>query len=153
MIKSKSVKIALVAICLLSTQAQASDAMVESSKLVPNAGFNQTDINSMFEQPGRSMQLAKLSGQEMKETEGAFLNFAIGAVVGVGGYVLIASATDTPMTWQGAGFSAGVGALTSGLGGALIGASGGGIAGNVAWRPAMLATNFGAAQLRKARGW
>ncbi|PIL44875.1 hypothetical protein CR105_10345 [Massilia eurypsychrophila] len=107
----------------------------------------------MFEQPGRSMQLAKLSGQEMKETEGAFLNFAIGAVVGVGGYVLIASATDTPMTWQGAGFSAGVGALTSGLGGALIGASGGGIAGNVAWRPAMLATNFGAAQLRKARGW
>lgn len=153
MFKFKHATLALVTICLLSTQAHAGEAKAESPHAMPVAGFSQTDINSMFEQPGRPMQLAKLSGQEMKETEGAFVNFAIGAVVGAGGYVLMAAATDTPMTWQGAAFSAGVGALTGGLGGSLIGASGGGIAGNLAWRPAMLATNFGAAQFRNSRGW
>lgn len=153
MFKFKPATFALVTICLLSTQAHAGEAKSESPQTGAVAGFSQTDINSMFEQSGRPMQLEQLSGQEMKDTEGALVNVAIGAAVGGGGYVLMALATDTPMTWQGAAFSIGMGALTGGLGGALIGASGGGIAGNLAWRPAMLATNFGATQFRNSRGW
>lgn len=40
--------------------------------------------------------------------------------------------------------AAGVGALTGLTGGALVAASGGGLAGNLAWRPGMAALNFGA---------
>lgn len=153
MIKFKLATLATTAALLLCTQAHASDAKADRPQAMPEAVFSQTDINAMFDQTGRPMQLATLSVQEMKATEGAFMNFAIGAGVGLTSYVVMASATDTPMTWQGAAFSAGVGALTGGFGTALIGASGGGIAGNVAWRPAMVATTFGAGHYRKSRGW
>lgn len=58
---------------LLSAQAQASEAQVQNLQTAqPVAAFSQTDINAMFEQVGQPMQLAALSQQEMKDTEGAW---------------------------------------------------------------------------------
>ena len=47
------------------------------------------------------------------------------------------------MSWGGAFLSAGAGAVTGGLGGAAIKAAGGGIVGNIAWRPGFTGLSFG----------
>ena len=153
MSKLKHATLALATAGLLSTQAHAGEANVDNLQAIPVAAFNQTDLNAMFEQAGQPMQLAALSGQEMKETEGALVNFAVGGAIGLGTYVAIAYVSDGPLTWQGALFSIGVGAVTGGAGGALIKASGGGLAANVAWRPGMAAVSFGASQVRRSQGW
>jgi len=85
----KHTVLALAAAGMLTTQAYASEmqveaaqtyasaALVESLQAVqPLAAFSQTDINAMFEQTDKPMQLAVLSPQEMKETEGAVIWFA-----------------------------------------------------------------------------
>ncbi|MBG7621157.1 hypothetical protein I5R65_16965 [Herbaspirillum sp. AP02] len=115
--------------------------------------FTITDAEALFENDARSMQLAALSQQEMKETEGAWVNFAIGGAVGFGSYALTNYYTDRPITWQGSLYSIGTGALAGGIGGALISASGGGLAGQIAWRPNILASNFGASQYSQYHGW
>ena len=68
--------LALAVACLMTAQAQATEVQTQSLQPMPVATFSQADINSMFEQSGQSMQLAALSEQEMRETEGAFLWFA-----------------------------------------------------------------------------
>lgn len=56
---------------LLSSQVYASSPQTRG----PIAVFNQTDINLMFEPSNSPMQLATLSRQEMKETEGAWWRY------------------------------------------------------------------------------
>lgn len=119
--------------------------------------FNQSDMNVIFEQAGQVMQLATLSKQEMKKTEGALMYILGGAGAGAAGglafYVGKAMYFDRPMTWQGALYSAGTGALIGAGGSALIDASGGGLAANVAWRPNMIAAIFGLGQYSRYREW
>ena len=115
--------------------------------------FTAADTQQLFEQDALPMQLAALSQQEMKETEGAFWNFALGAAGGLGFYAFHHRNNFSNMTWRGAAFSAGTGALPGVAGGALIRLSGGGLAGNIAWRPNILAANFGFSQFRNSRGW
>ncbi|WP_050010701.1 MULTISPECIES: hypothetical protein [Herbaspirillum] len=119
----------------------------------PLPQFTMTDAEALFENDTKSMQLAALSPQEMKETEGAWVNFAVGGAIGFGSYALANYVTNRPITWQGSLYSIGTGALTGGMGGALIRASGGGLAGQIAWRPNILASNFGASQYSRYRGW
>lgn len=45
------------------------------------------------------------------------------------------------MTFKSAAIATGSGALTGGVGGKLITAAGGGIAGNIAWRPGFMGLN------------
>lgn len=59
----------------MAVQAHATELQAQSPQPMPVATFSQADINTMFEQSGQSMQLVALSGQEMMETEGAFLWF------------------------------------------------------------------------------
>lgn len=151
----KSLKTTMLASSLALTAATPviANESAPTASLVTPGQFTATEMQSLFEQDAKPMQLATLSQTEMKETEGAFVNFAVGAGIGLGTYVATNLYYDRPITWQGSIYSMGTGALTGGVGGALIRASGGGIVGNVAWRPNMLATNFGFAQYRTYRGW
>jgi hypothetical protein len=76
MSKFKNALMALAAASLMTLQAQANEDRAQSLQAMPAVTFSQADIHAMFEQSGQSMQLAALSDQEMKETEGAFLWFA-----------------------------------------------------------------------------
>lgn len=67
--------------------------------------------------------------------------FVLGSIIGLGGYALKKKHNDEPMTPEGAATAASFGAVTGGVGGTLAKAAGGGIVGNVAWRPGMLAVN------------
>lgn len=119
----------------------------------PLPEFAITDAETLFENDAKSMQLAALSQQEMKETEGAWVNFAVGGTIGFGSYALANYFTNRPITWQGSLYSIGTGALTGGMGGALIRASGGGFTGQIAWRPNILASNFATSQYSRYRHW
>lgn len=68
----KHAALALAAAGLLSAQAHAGEAQVQSLQAMPVAAFSQSDVNAMFEQAGQSMEIAALSAVEMKETEGAW---------------------------------------------------------------------------------
>lgn len=153
----KGTAIVLISVGLLSMHAHASDAHVKPLRAQLVMDFNHSDMNAIFEQADQPMQVTTLSKQEMKETEGALMQFVIsggvGAGVGLSLYVGKALFYDRPITWQGALYSAGTGALIGAGGGALISAAGGGVIGNIAWRPSMMAANFGAAQYRNYRGW
>lgn len=116
-------------------------------------GLGVSDLDQHFQDSSIPLQLAALSPQEMRDTDGAFMPFVYGAAIGAGGYAAHHLAFGQPLTWQGAAYAAGVGAVTGGVGGVLIRASGGGIAGNIAWRPNMWSTNFGAGQYSNAQGW
>lgn len=52
----------------------------------PIQPFTAADTQSLFEQDAKPMQLAELSQQEMKETEGAWVQFGIGGALGAAGY-------------------------------------------------------------------
>jgi hypothetical protein len=68
--------VALAAAGLLSTQAYASEAQIEAAiqPAQPVAAFTDADLFALFGQDAQKpMQLAALSPQEMKETEGAVL--------------------------------------------------------------------------------
>jgi hypothetical protein len=147
--KLKSTLFAGLLAASLAVPAFANDAAVAA----PLPQFTAADTQMLFEQDAEPMQLAALSSQEMKETEGAWVNFALGGAASFGMYAITNYATNRPITWQGSLYSIGTGALTGGMGGVLIRASGGGFAGNLAWRPNMLATNFGLGQYRGSRGW
>ena len=87
MSKFKQAALTLAMVGLLSAQAQASETPVPGLQVAqPMSAFSETDINAMFEQTGKPMQLAALSGQEMKETEGAWVQYAVGGVLGGLGY-------------------------------------------------------------------
>lgn len=147
--KLKSTLFLTVLAASLAAPAFANDASV----VTPLPQFTAADTQMLFDQDANPMQLAALSSQEMKETEGAFLNFAVGGTVGFGFYAASNYYYNRPITWQGSLYSIGTGAFTGGVGGALMRASGGGLAANIAWRPSMLATNFSFGQYRSYRGW
>ena len=98
MSKFKHAALALGAASLMAVQAQ-------SPQAVPVATFSQADINTMFDQAGQSMQLVALSGQEMKETEGAFgwWGAAFGGLGGFGGFFLNNRISGSSWSWTGAG--------------------------------------------------
>ncbi|MBW7902538.1 MAG: hypothetical protein H3C26_13740 [Rhodocyclaceae bacterium] len=57
---------------IISTQAYASDGKLQASgQLTPS--FTQADVYTLFEASDKHMQLATLSTDEMKETEGAWV--------------------------------------------------------------------------------
>jgi len=91
--KFKRATLILVTASLLSVQVQAyaNQARQENVQAPPVAAFAQTDIDTMFVQTDQPMQLAVLSQQEMKETEGAFLP-ALLAIVSIISAALNASA-------------------------------------------------------------
>jgi len=62
----------------MAVPAFANDAPVAT----PLPQFTAVDTQMLFAQDAMPMQLAVLSQQEMKETEGAWLNFAIGGAIG-----------------------------------------------------------------------
>jgi hypothetical protein len=81
---------------------------------------SQSDVLSLFEADSRPLQLAVLSPQEMKETEGAFGPWGAvggGIIGGIGniGYQLGAS---NGWNWGSFGYAVGSGALTGFTGGA-----------------------------------
>lgn len=85
--KAKNVVFALALTGLISTQAYAADTRIDSAdKMTPQVAFSDADMQTMFEPTASSMQVAALSQQEMKETEGAYLANVAGAVVGLAGY-------------------------------------------------------------------
>ncbi len=125
----------------------------DTSVVTPLPQFTAADTQLLFVQDTVPMQLAALSSQEMKETEGALINFAVGGVSGFVIYVGGQLISRRSITRAGSLYSIATGAVTGGVGGALIRASGGGIAGNLAWRPNMVAAGFAFAQYRNYRGW
>jgi len=84
----KHTVLALAAAGLLSTQAHASEMQVEAATQPAQtvAAFTDADLQALFEASDQPMQLAALSPQEMRETEGAYwLNVAGGFVGGLAG--------------------------------------------------------------------
>lgn len=71
----KHAVVALAAAGVLSTQAYAAEAQAEAvlQPAKPVAAFTEADMQALFEDTGKPMQLAALSAQEMKETEGAWI--------------------------------------------------------------------------------
>lgn len=153
----KSIVVMLASVSLLSLQAHASDGKVKLLEGNSAMDFNHSDMSAIFENADQPMQVTILSKQEMKETEGALMYIlmgaGLGAAGGVGMYALNSHINDRPMTWQGTLYSAGTGALIGAGGTALIGAAGGGVAANIAWRPNMIAANYGLGQYRRYREW
>lgn len=71
--KLKHVALSLAAAGMLSTQAYATEAQVEVTiQPAQHITFTEADVRAMFETSEKRMQLAALSPQEMKETEGAW---------------------------------------------------------------------------------
>jgi len=63
--------------------AAASSALADTDKAVPVAtAFTTADVASLFDKDAQSLQLAALSAQEMRETEGAWVNYAVGGFAG-----------------------------------------------------------------------
>lgn len=83
--KFKHAALALAAASLMTVQVHATEVQAQSPQAVPVATFSQADIHTIFDQAEKPMQLAALSGQEMKDTEGAW-GFASFFGAGVGMY-------------------------------------------------------------------
>ena len=103
----------------------------------PVPEFTTADTQQLFEQDARPMQLAALSQQEMKETEGAF--GVGGAVIGVGIYGASTAYnswntnatfatnlrnTATNWSWRNAGLSAAGGFVSGGYSNVMLRAAG-----------------------------
>ncbi len=127
----KHAVLALASVGMLSAQAYATEAQVEAATQ-PVAAFTEADMAALFDNAHQPMQLAALSDQEMKETEGAYwLNVAggfVGGLSGAYGYMTSAvynrNASPSSVAW-GLARSIGVGAAwgafrpTQSIGGAL----------------------------------
>lgn len=114
---------------------------------------NAAELNNVFDTTQlENVQALELSNQEMKETEGALINFAVGGAIGFGTYAATNYYLNKPITWQGSLYSVGTGALTGGVGSALGRAAGGGI-GNVVWKANGMSLNAGLGTYRNYRNW
>lgn len=82
-----------------------------------------------------------LSSEEINKVHGGVWQAVGGAAIGLGAYAYNSHRANRPMTLSGAATAIGFGAMTGGLGGAAVRAAGGGIVGNVAWRPGFAAIN------------
>lgn len=111
----------------------------------------EVDLSAVFTN-NQNLQVATLSTQEMQETEGAWVNFAVGAGIGFAAYAAEKHFTKQPMTFKGAAFAAGTGALTGGATGALVKAAGGKGAAH-AWSVSGLSTSIGTGSYRRHKGW
>ena len=89
--KLKQMGIALIAAGVLSANVYANEAGIEQISVQPQGAFTETDLATLFEQDAKPMQLAALSAQEMRETEGALAPWIVG---GLGG-----------AAWQGANYA------------------------------------------------
>ncbi|WP_217122754.1 hypothetical protein [Burkholderia multivorans] len=101
------------------------------------------------------MAIQALSHHEIRKVSGGV--GPVGAILGAGGNMAVYAAMhqiqNKPMTWQGVAWAAGTGAANGATGGALMAASGGGLAAQIAWRPGMMGLNFGLGQLSNGKGW
>jgi len=81
--------------------------------------FSTSEIVSLFEQDTQPLQLAALSGQEMKETEGAWgpWGAAIGGVSELAGYTAQTMISGEPWSWTQATLRTGAGAVQGALAG------------------------------------
>jgi hypothetical protein len=111
----KHAALAMAMASLLSAQAHASESQALKPEDAKPIIFSQTDANVIFDQTGKPMQLAALSQQEMKDTQGAWIwwaaSGAVGGAVNTAGYIM----NNPNWTYGGAGY-----ALLSGVGGGLI---------------------------------
>lgn len=115
MIPVKHTFVTLATVGLLSTQAYASEAQVETGMQPEQAvdTFTDTDLQALFEVADKPMQLAALSEQEMKETEGAWVWNTVAWTVGGGGLGTLTYLWTTPSAqwnWRDAGRAFGSGA-------------------------------------------
>lgn len=144
----------LFAACALSQPALAQSPQPTVSTM---AALEKSDIDFAFEKTAQPVRVAALSEKEMKETEGAFINFFIGAGAGaaggIGAYLVTNWFGNQPFTQKGLLYAATTGALTGAVGAPLIAASGGGLLANVAWRPSIIASNVSFNQYSNYRGW
>jgi|SaaInl4_150m_RNA_FD_contig_91_40023_length_768_multi_2_in_0_out_0_1 hypothetical protein len=104
----------LLLVSLVSVSLAAS-AFASSNQFDATPQFTAADTQLLFEQDADTMQVAALSEQEMEETEGAWVNFAVGGALGLGSYALTSWLTKKPMTWKGALTSTAIGVATSGV--------------------------------------
>jgi hypothetical protein len=136
-----------ISIATITTQTMAQQPLQASTTL------NTVELNTIFDASQfENIQATELSNQEMKDTQGAWVNFALGGAVGFGTYAATNYYMNKPITWQGSLYSIGTGALTGGVGGALGKAAGGGI-GAAAWKLNGASANFGLGSYRNYRGW
>jgi hypothetical protein len=136
-----------ISIATITTQTMAQQPLQASTTL------NTVELNTIFDASQfENIQATELSNQEMKDTQGAWVNFALGGAVGFGTYAATNYYMNKPITWQGSLYSIGTGALTGGVGGALGKAAGGGI-GAAAWKLNGVSANFGLGSYRNYRGW
>lgn len=114
--KLKSTLFAGVLAASLAVPAFANDAPVAT----PLPQFTAADTQMLFEQDAMPMQLAALSQQEMKETEGAFGPWGAvgGGIVGGIGNVGYQLGAGRGWSWGSFGYAVGGGALTGFTGGA-----------------------------------
>ena len=85
--------------------------------------------------------MKEISKNEINNVSGGFLNFIIGTAIGLIAYSINKRKHGEPMTISGATTAAGFGAMTGGFGGLAARAAGGGLIGNLAWRPGFMAVN------------
>lgn len=142
----KQMGIALIAAGALSANAYANEAAVGQINAQPQVAFSEADMNALFEQDVQPMQLAALSGLEMKETEGAWWPVVYrvgGGLAGMygAGYGYLAGGGRNPKAFLGTvlgGFGAGlwspVKGYRSGLAALGGGFTGGTISGVGSWR-------------------
>jgi hypothetical protein len=100
--------------------------------------FTAADTQSLFEQDAKPMQLAALSQTEMKETEGAWVQFGIGGALGGAGYAW--GVYQGNYAWNTRNFIGNVG--TGALIGGTFGAAGAIASGGARFIPSL--TNAGA---------
>jgi len=63
-------------VALLTSNVSSAETQIQSAEIL-----TAIDMQAAFKQDSKPMELASLSGQEMKETEGAFLPFAYYSVM------------------------------------------------------------------------
>lgn len=80
----KQAAVVIATVGMVSMQAHAGETAVKSATSIqPMAAFSQQDINGLFDQADKPMQLAALSQQEMKDTSGTAIWFAPVAWAGI----------------------------------------------------------------------
>ncbi len=131
-----SLKITLLASALAATVAM--PVFAAEPQPAPLPRFSAADASLIFETDTRPMQLAVLSQAEMKETEGAFLNWVVGGIAGGGLYAV--GVYRGQYDWNTGRFLGNVG--TGALIGGTFGAAGAIASGGARFIPSL--TNLGA---------
>lgn len=135
----------------LATMMMLSVVSVSQVSFANEAPIVDESVNFAFANASH-LNVQSLGEQEMKETEGAWMNFAIGGVTGFATYAGMNWYNNKPITWQGSLYSIGTGALTGG-GAALLGKAAGGGIGTAIWKFNGMTLNGGLGTYRNYRGW